>query len=105
RRWLTAAVFALAIALVAAMAAAAATSHAKKSAVPSAANSLLRATATVDSCGYPVASGTASRDTLATAEPSTLPAFRPAAGGVLTAGTTMQAFYTDEHALTLGTAN
>src|SRR5437764_13178036 len=97
RRWLTAAIFALAIGLVVAMAAAAATSHTGKAAVPSAANSLLRATATVDSCGYPVSGGAACRGTRATAEPSPPPAFRPPAGGVLTAATAMKALYTEQH--------
>ena len=73
----------------------------------SAGNSFLAraATATTDTCGYPVSGGTASRDTLAVVEPSTLPAFRPAAGGSIAPGSTMQAYFTDEHALTLGTAS
>src|SRR5205085_2336623 len=93
RGWVTLAVVAL-VGLVGAAAAMASGSGTSTSGVV--ANGVTASTATLDSCGYPVSGGTASRDTLATVEPTTLPAFRPAAGGSITPGSTMQAYFTDE---------
>jgi len=103
RRFMTAALVALAIVFAGAMAAAAATgSHhsAKKGAVR---NGLLAATATADSCGY---AGTTSTFNSATAyssyifnESTTLKGGTVAGFGQ---GASINAFYSDEHALTLG---
>src|SRR6266496_5859645 len=103
RRWLTAAVVALVIVFAGAMAAAAATgSHhsAKKGAVQ---NGLLASMATADSCGY---AGTTS--TFNSATPYSSYIFNESTtlkGGTVEGfgqGASINAFYSDEHALTLG---
>jgi hypothetical protein len=118
RRYLTVALLALVVGTI--FAVTSALGSGTKGASPQAANSLFGGTpntlgtnsSQATNCGYPdstaVSGSSGSLAQFGVKENSTLPAFRPALAtpanpATLTSGSTMQAFYSDEHNMTLGT--